>query len=154
MKPLFILLLQDGEPHVAINANDIKWIRIHDGQAQIVTSSTCTVAPFTTHMGQRLTEELRRRYNIVYLSERGLTRDDLGASNDILRITSVTSVINNGVTYVFPKGLKTVEIANGAVDVRVFDANGTIAPSDYHIQVTGKIDIDAFSDLLAAHVER
>jgi hypothetical protein len=148
MKPLFILLYRDGEPHAAVNANDIKWIRIAAESAQIVTSTTCSVAPFTVHMGTRLTSELRERYNVVYLSSRGLTRDNLGRPNDILRISS-----DDSVTYVFPKGLKTVEIANGAVDVTLFDQGGTISPHGHRVQVTGQVDLRVFDGLLAAHIE-
>jgi len=142
MKPTYVLL-NGGPTPVAINTQDIKSIVIDNGVVTITTSSDAHVmCDVSQHMLDRITQELRSRYNIVTLNHSGFNVTNNRKDNSILDLRDASGKR----AVVFPKGLQALSVVGARVTVLTFGVPPMV------VDVTGSCNHEAAQSYLGVVV--
>lgn len=122
MKPTFIILKKDSKIAVAINSQDIKVIHASEPDAGSPFTVTITLSgeevssPLTKYALDKMTDELKSRYNIIQVDNLGFRIKREDHKNDIIKI----KVPDQGTYWVFPKALRSVRVNGRQVTIDAF----------------------------------
>jgi len=143
-----LILIKQGEDRLIINPSDLKTIKVtktSNGNTLTVQTSVFKHSVQVTDylINDKLRPALRDRYNLLTVNSRGVSSNNTGYGkkpNDIV-VVEEGEGDNSTKTYIFPKGLKAVEVDGNKLIINAFREEFTV---DFGRQVN-RTEVELFN---------
>lgn len=125
-----LILIKQGDDRLIINPSDLKTLTVSkaDGATTLTlqTSVFKHSLPVSDYLvNDKLRPHLRDRYNLITVNSRGVQINNHGydkKANDVVVVEQEAPNSSSVKTYIFPKGLKAVEVDGNKILINAFRA--------------------------------